>query len=180
MKGVDQADALRASFTCHRRQNYCTWWPLFYFLLDVSCVNAYLLWKWSSMANSEYDSTTHNGHRVFMEALCTELLHSNDQSKKEEESHSTPIPVLQRHHKYVRDKSYGRCQWGKLHPPGCPRKRSIKRKFGIDITESTINDVSDAILGGSLTHFKCGKCQIWICIQGSCWERYHHSIGVNC
>jgi hypothetical protein len=68
---------------------------------------------------------------------------------------------------------------GKLHPPGCPRKRSVKRKFGTDITESTINGVIEAILGGSLTHFKCSKCQIWLCIQGSCWERYHHSIGVN-
>ena len=94
MKGVDQADALRASFTCHRRQNYRTWWPLFYFFLDIACVNAYLLWKWSSIANSEYDSTTHNGHRAFMEALCTELLHSNDQNKEEEESHSTPATVL--------------------------------------------------------------------------------------
>jgi Transposase IS4 len=43
MKGVDQADQLRASFTCHRKQNYQTQMPLFYFLLDVSCVNAYLL-----------------------------------------------------------------------------------------------------------------------------------------
>jgi Transposase IS4 len=45
MKGVDQADQLRANFTCHRKQNYRTWWPLFYFLIDVACVNAYLLWK---------------------------------------------------------------------------------------------------------------------------------------
>jgi hypothetical protein len=115
-----------------------------------------------------------------MEALCTELLHSNDQNKEKEESHSTPVTVLQRHHKHVQDKSYRRCQWGKLHPPGCPRKRSVKRKFGTDTTKSTINGVSEAILGGSLTHFKCSKCQIWLCIQGSCWERYHHSIGVNC
>jgi Transposase IS4 len=43
MKGVDQADALRASFTCHRKQNYRTWYPLFYFLVDIACVNSYLL-----------------------------------------------------------------------------------------------------------------------------------------
>jgi hypothetical protein len=89
-----------------------------------------------------------------MEALCTELLHSNDQNKEEEESHSTHVTVLQRHHKHVQDKSYSRCQWGKLHPPGCPRKRSVKRRFGTDITESTINGVSEAIFGWILDPFQ--------------------------
>jgi Transposase IS4 len=180
MKGVDQADALRAYFTCHRRENYRTWWPLYYFLLEIACVNAYLLWKWSSTVNSEYDSTTHNGHRAFMEVLRAELLHSNDKTTEEEESHSVPATMLQRHHTRVQEKQHSRCERGKLHPPGCPRKRSSKRKFGTDIAESTINGASEAILGGSRTRYKCSKCQIWLCIQGSCWERYHHSIGVNC
>jgi Transposase IS4 len=43
IKGVDQADALRANFICYRPHNHRTWWPLFYFLINVSCVNAYLL-----------------------------------------------------------------------------------------------------------------------------------------
>jgi Transposase IS4 len=78
MKGVDQADQLRASFTCHRKQNYRTWWPLFYFLIHVACVNAYLLWKWSSTANTAKAAKTHNSYRDFMSALCSQLLHSND------------------------------------------------------------------------------------------------------
>ena len=110
MKGVDQADALRANFTCHRKQNYRTWWPLFYFLLDISCTNAYLLWKWSSAANAAYDFTSHRDHRAFMSALCTQLLHSNDQNKEEEESHSSPATRLLHHHNHVHEKSHGRCQ----------------------------------------------------------------------
>jgi Transposase IS4 len=82
MKGVDQADALRANFTCHRSPNYRTWWPLFYFLVDVSCVNAYLLWKWSSTDSTRLLS--HRSHRDFMSALCTQLLRSNE--KEEEKS----------------------------------------------------------------------------------------------
>jgi hypothetical protein len=75
----------------------------------------------------------------------TQLLHSNDQSAEEEHSLSRPIEVLHRHHKRVQQKSYARCEWGKLHPPGCPRKRAPKRKFGTDITESALNGVSEAI-----------------------------------
>jgi hypothetical protein len=120
------------------------------------CANAYLLWNWSSTANSEYDSTTHNGHRAFMEARCTELLHSNDQTTEEEESHSSPVTVLQLHHKGVQENRHSRCEWGKFHPPGFPRERSsFKRKFGTDITESTVNGASEAILGGSRIYYKC-------------------------
>lgn len=43
IKGVDQADALRANFTCHRKQNYHTWYLLFYFLVDIAYINSYLL-----------------------------------------------------------------------------------------------------------------------------------------
>jgi hypothetical protein len=74
----------------------------------------------------------------FMMALCSQLLHSNDTVNKEEELSSLPIVVLHRHHKQIHQKSYGRCEWGKLHSPGCPRKISPKkRKFGTDITHTT-------------------------------------------
>jgi Transposase IS4 len=177
IKGVDQADQLRASFTCHRKQNYRTWWPLFYFLIDVAYVNVYLLWKWSSSANAAKAAKTHNSYRDFMSALCSQLLHSND--KKQEESQIQPTTVLPRHHTHIQGKSIGRCEWGKLHPPGCPRKRAPKRKFGTDITESTVNGTSEAVFGGSRTHYKCSECQNWLCIEGQCWQQYHNSIEVN-
>ena len=85
MKGVDQANHLRASFMCHRKQSYRMWMPLFYFLVDVSCINAYLLWKWSSIANLENAVRTHNSHRDFMCALCMQFLHSNDKIEEKEE-----------------------------------------------------------------------------------------------
>ena len=146
MKGVDQANQLRAGFTCHRKQNYRTWWPLFFFLIDVASTNAYLLWKWSNNAQS------HDSHRVFMSALCDQLLHSNDskeeENQRQEQSQSLPAVVPQCHHKCVREEFRGRCEWGKLHPPGCVRKKSSKRKFGADITESAVNGASEAIFGG--------------------------------
>ena len=182
MKGVDQANALRANFTCHRGQSYRTWWPLFYFLVDVSCVNAYLLWKWSSTADSARLSS-HQSHRDFISALCTQLLRSNEKEEKEEEKREeiprSTATAFQRHHKHIKEEGKGRCVWGKSHPPGCQRKRAPKRKFGTDIVNSA-DGASAAILGGSCTHYLCSKCQVWLCIEGPCWRQYHHSIGVNC
>lgn len=89
MKGVDQTDQLRASFTYHWKQNYWTWTPLFYFLVDTVCINAYLLWKWSSAAHTAAAEQTHNSHREFINTLCTQLLHSNDSiEEKQQEKHS--------------------------------------------------------------------------------------------
>jgi hypothetical protein len=85
MKGVDRADQLRASFTCHRKPNYRKWTPLFYFEIDVGCTNAYLLWRWSSAANTAKAAQTHTSHRDFLEVLCTQLLHSNDPIEEEQQ-----------------------------------------------------------------------------------------------
>ena len=42
MGGVDVANQLRSSYELHRPTRR-TWWPIFYWLLDASLVNAYRL-----------------------------------------------------------------------------------------------------------------------------------------
>ena len=47
MGGVDLANQFRESYETHQvtRRN---WWPLFYWLIDVVCVNAYRLYQLSA------------------------------------------------------------------------------------------------------------------------------------
>jgi len=42
MGGVDLANQFRESYETYR-PTFRTWWPLFYWLIDVACVNAYRL-----------------------------------------------------------------------------------------------------------------------------------------
>jgi hypothetical protein len=115
-----------------------------------------------------------------METLCTQLLHSNDKNEEQEQSPTVPTTVLSSGHERVHRKPQGRCEWGKLHPPGCSRKRcSKKRAFGVDITMAFNNGIDETILGGSMTRMECSKCQIRLCNEGDCWRHYHRSIGVN-
>ena len=121
-----------------------------------------------------------------MNVLCNQLLYLNDskeekkkKKKKEKQSHSQFTTVFQRHHKRIQLKQRGRCKWGRRHSSGCTYKRSNKRKFGTDVTELAINSVNEPILEGSLSHYRCSKCQIWLCIQGDCWQQYHQSIEAN-
>jgi hypothetical protein len=73
MNGVDIADQLRAKFTTEQ-QTHRTWLPLFYFCLDTTIVNAYLL----SMAHWNPTVATkkkiHSTHRAFREKLVNALL----------------------------------------------------------------------------------------------------------
>jgi hypothetical protein len=113
-----------------------------------------------------------------MSALCTQLLHSNDTEEEREKDISQPTMAPRDYHKPIKEEGKGRCVWGKSHPPGCPRKRAPKRKFGTDIVNGA-NGASAAILSGTIGHYKCSKCQIWLCVEGPCWRQYHDSIGVN-
>jgi hypothetical protein len=43
MGGVDLANQFRESYETHRA-TLRNWWPLFYWLIDVACINAYRLY----------------------------------------------------------------------------------------------------------------------------------------
>ena len=119
-----------------------------------------------------------------MNVLYDQLLYSNDpkekkKEKEKEQSHFQSTTVFRCYHKRIQLKQRDRCEWGKRHSSDYLRKRSNKRKFETDITELAINDINKTILGGSLFHYRCNKCQIWLCIQGDCWQQYHQSIEAN-
>ena len=103
-----------------------------------------------------------------MSALYDQLLHSNDlkeeekekKKKEEKQSHFQSTTVFQRYHIHIQVKQRSRCKWERRHSLGYTYKRSNKRKFETDVTELVINDVNKPILGGSLSHYRCSKCQI--------------------
>jgi hypothetical protein len=87
-----------------------------------------------------------------MITLSNQLLHANDLRSTAEESPNLPLTALTHHHIPVRGESRGRCEWGRLHPPGCQRKRSPKKRvFRTDITANNNNGVKNTVLYGFIT-----------------------------
>jgi hypothetical protein len=68
MNGVDRANQLRRNYTVHRPQIYRTWQPQWYWLMDTSATNGYLI------TAHENEDIAHRGHRNYQETLTTELL----------------------------------------------------------------------------------------------------------
>jgi hypothetical protein len=73
MGGVDIADQLRAHFSTQLR-GVKTWRPLFYWLLDTTIVNAYLLFEHQRKAKLVGKDKARSLHRTFREALVSTLL----------------------------------------------------------------------------------------------------------
>ena len=63
-----------------------------------------LLWKWGFTVNITRAEKTHNSHRDFMNALCSQLLHSKDRDQ------SLPTEGLSCAHEHIQQKAYGRCE----------------------------------------------------------------------
>ena len=75
MNGVDRADQLRGELRTNRITSR-NWLPYFFFLLDTSLINAYLLWRWEGEARVNYSRQGESlrTHRVFREAIIQKLL----------------------------------------------------------------------------------------------------------
>ncbi len=77
MGGVDLANQFREAYETHR-PTFRTWWPLFYWLVDIACINAYRL----------YRLTTRDGERTlthlqFRIELYYKLLGYSERAKLE-------------------------------------------------------------------------------------------------
>ena len=75
MGGVDIADQLRSKFSTQQR-GLKPWRPLFYWLLDTTIINAYLISEHERKAKLRLDEKDNirSAHRIFREALVTVLL----------------------------------------------------------------------------------------------------------
>jgi hypothetical protein len=71
MGGVDLANQFRESYETHRITQR-NWWPLFYWLIDVVCINAYRLYQLYTV--EEEHRLSHPQFRI--ELYCKLLGHS--------------------------------------------------------------------------------------------------------
>jgi Transposase IS4 len=76
MGGVDLANQFRESYETHRATQR-TWWPLFYWFIDIACINAYRLYYLYQIQQKEQPLS----HLDFRVQLITRLLDYSTQAK---------------------------------------------------------------------------------------------------
>jgi hypothetical protein len=150
MGGVDLANQFRESYETHK-PTLRNWWPLFYWLIDVACINAYRL-----QHLYEKQPLTHLQFRI--ELYC-KLLGYSERAKL----HSLRVglggkrvfnPDFHQLH-YWDNRPRGTCAW-------CLYEQRCRKALG-KVVEGRAKRAS----GG------CIFCDVNLCKEGQCWTRFH-------
>jgi Transposase IS4 len=162
MGGVDLANQFREAYEVHRTSQR-NWWPLFYWLIDVACINAYRLYQLYTVQQGERPLA----HKEFRIELYQKLLNYSSQAKLEQlhlklGGKRLFIPESPRIHYWARRQKRTTCVWC-LHKLRCDRvldkkviKSRVKRSFG-----------------------GCVFCDVALCKEGECWAQYHSIRNTN-
>jgi hypothetical protein len=151
MGGVDLANQFREAYETHK-PTCRTWWPLFYWLIDVACINAYRLYQLSTSGRLLT-------HLQFRTELYYKLLSYSTRAKL----HSLRVglggkrvfnPDLQHLH-YWEKRSKATCAW-------CSYTLRCQKALG-----KVVKGQAKRSYGG------CVFCNINLCKEGQCWAQWH-------
>jgi Transposase IS4 len=155
MNGVDLASQFRGGFTCHRPHSFKWWKPLLFWLLDICCNNAYLIWRLSQ------SWTRHVMHQTFMDRLIDDMLRYNQW---------TPTPGKAELHQVRRLDKPRRCAYG-LSGGGCVQGQRRHRQFGTELSGNARDRIRPAQVRTA-----CNHCNVALCTRGRCWQLYHQEV----
>ncbi len=160
MNGVDIANQLRASFTCHRPLEGRWWRPILYWLIDVCTVNAFLIWR----ANRcEREVRSHRLHRTFQESLVQSLLGIDA---------SLPLYERPSEHLVERRDRVGYCAWGRKHPGQC--QQGINNGAGARVVlGEVVNEARATLKRPRQVRSFCRGCNVYLCTAQQCWRHWH-------
>jgi hypothetical protein len=155
MGGVDLANQFRESYETHR-PTFRTWWPLFYWLIDVASINAYRLYH-LYMLQLQKKPLTHLQFRI---QLYHKLLNYSTTAKLQHlrvglGGRRVFGPDLQYLHYWGKSQKQGNCAW-------CLYESRCRKVLGKEVKGRV-----------KRSRFRCVFCDIILCQEGHCWARYH-------
>jgi hypothetical protein len=148
--GVDLANQFREVYETHR-PTFRNWWPLFYWLIDVACINAYRLYQLSTSK-----PLTHLQFRI--ELYC-KLFSYSERAKLESlrmglGGKRVCNPDFQHLH-YWEKRPKSTCVW-------CSYTQRCQKVLG-----KAVKGQAKRSYGG------CHFCNVNLCKEGGCWTGFH-------
>lgn len=167
MGGSDGNAQQRATYSFDRRSPKY-WWPLFTFLHDATCLNAYILYKSCDHQDSKILS-----REAFIRSIAMTLITAPAGNGRKRKSQADDLPVgtveFLPEHQWVFYPKKSFCDRCKAN-----KSRSSKRKRE-PLTEVDGNNKKRR-MRGSQTHWGCGafSCQkLRACKKAECWNYIH-------
>jgi hypothetical protein len=153
MGGVDLANQFREAYETHK-PTFRTWWPLFYWLIDVACINAYRLYQLSTVSGRPLT------HLQFRIELYCKLLSYSEKAKLQSlrvglGGKRVFSPNLLHLHHWKKRPKQGTCAW-------CAYRLKCEK-----LLNKGIKGIAKRSVAG------CAFCDVPLCREGDCWTRYH-------
>lgn len=148
MGSVDIANQYRASYEIHRKTNR-SWFPLFFFFLDASIINA---WRIQCIYKQQHQQPV-DSQLAFRQKLYRELFAFAAQAAR-------PQPNYQQGQGQANSQGHQRSRLDKQLP--CVWCQYIREK-GTRGQRAT------------RTRSGCRECGVALCKKGQCWDEFHRS-----
>jgi len=152
MGGVDLANQYREAYETHKT-TFRNWWPLFYWLIDIACINAYRLYQ----LHTDQPLT----HLQFRIELYCKLLGYSERAKLQhlqlqlggKRVFNSDLPHI---HYWEKLPKQGTCKWCLFQ---LKQARIINKKLGGSRAKRSL--------------WGCIFCKVPLCIEGGCWTGFH-------
>ena len=157
MGGVDLANQFRESYETHRI-TLRVWWPLFYWLIDVACINAYRLYQ---LYQGQLGGKPFS-HLEFRVQLINRLLEYSTQAKLQYLQTNLGgqrlfSPEFQHIHYWIKRPKADNCRW-------CLYELQRQRV----LNKGAISKARPKRSRGG-----CVFCKVALYAEGECWSMYH-------
>jgi hypothetical protein len=164
MNAVDINNQLRKPMTPIRGRETRNWRPLWQWLLDICAVNAYLAYK-----QNDNDSK-HRGQRKFRTELVDALLAIRQPPQLGEPIVAVMSASRQAlKHQPTRWQAPGSCAQCKIDGTRKPG-HTANRVFGTVLDPNAVSTIQPR---ATRTQGGCVECDVYLCVKGDCFDRYH-------
>jgi hypothetical protein len=170
MGGVDQHAQLESYYSV-QQSHFRVWWPLFFFLLDATLVNVWVLLRITGNTLLYRDMQVDLAFDLIKKGV-EELANNPLKYPRRQQFAPGDLPESIKH---VLIKGTRR------HCIVCREKGIRKsRKSRIRLKRKVLGEISTnqdlpthANKEGSQTRFECNACRVALCKKGECWTKYH-------
>lgn len=168
MNSCDVASQVWSYYSVARYSHWRNWWPMLWLILDASIANVLYLYRQKGYTESDLS------HYTLQTTIALQLLWQPTSVLRERDSDvivlgQRPSSIKKEPHQWIKPGKRGYCKWCKGpidnqgRPPGSTR---------IPLQELSCN-TQHIRKRGPQTSFKCKECDVWLCHDSYCWERYH-------
>ena len=167
MNSCDVASQVRSYYSVSRYSHWRNWWPMLWIILDASVANVLYLYRMKGFTE------TNLSHRDLQTRLGLQLIRNPASVLRKQESQvivmgQKPSRIAESAHQWVKPGTRGYCeQCAPAQPRGRPRETGRT-----PLQEISIN-LSRHELRGPRSSFKCKECDVWLCRDSTCWQRWH-------